>query len=416
MAIIIPSKSIYGEKENPKVLDNLIERIEVGAVEVLSDNDYETPVYNEKFLNNLQTQKEDKTGELGYDYNGVSGARYRSWALISSSQSFFTVDLAIPKVKNNKYISKIFNKKKENGENWIGVNIAYQLKKGNATARVTDIEYEYRAEMASYSLGEIQKQEPTTIEDGVGTIPNADTKYEYTANEAQIGSEATAISTITFVEKSNISTIDYDDTDPNYIKFNGVKILSSSKTTTLDYGVSTNSSDGTPSKITLTGEYIDYEAVSIEITIYGNTIGIDLTDKTVYINGQTSKKVHSVDGNELMQTTNYIEQNGEKINAIEKMYGETQVGYARGKETAKIRCSISDYYDENNNKVISIDKSTGRMSFNEGDKVIPMVYGANGQDKPMSYDSNGNAKVFNVLGVKKYCNGAVWQELSLQEA
>ena len=39
-------KKIY-EKQNPKVRDNVIERIEVGAVEVVPNNEYETPVYNE---------------------------------------------------------------------------------------------------------------------------------------------------------------------------------------------------------------------------------------------------------------------------------------------------------------------------------------------------------------------------------
>ena len=48
MAILIPSKNIY-DKQNPKVRDNVIERIEVGAVEVVPDNEYETPVYNQQY-------------------------------------------------------------------------------------------------------------------------------------------------------------------------------------------------------------------------------------------------------------------------------------------------------------------------------------------------------------------------------
>ena len=51
MAIRIPSKNIYGSPQNPKVRDNVIERIEVGAVEVVPDNEYETPVYNGTFEN-----------------------------------------------------------------------------------------------------------------------------------------------------------------------------------------------------------------------------------------------------------------------------------------------------------------------------------------------------------------------------
>ena len=343
MAIIIPSSKTY-DRQNPKVRDNVIERIEVGAVEVVPDNDYETPVYNEAFTNGLETTTESKVGNLGFNRNGVSGATYYSWALISSAQSFFTVDLSIPKVQNNKYINKIYNKKKDNGENWIRVSVAYKVKTGTATAPVTNIFYSNTYEMISYNLGAITKSSPTKSEDKIGDIPRAETTHSNIANSAPVGSQAIATSTLTLTQQDNISTITYDDSDPNHIKFNGITILSGSKTTKLGYGQSTQL--GSPTSITLSGEYVDYEAVSIEITIYGNTIGIDLTDKTVYIpeTDKTSKKVHSIDGNELMQTSNYISLNSEKINALDKMYGETQNGYAKGKETATIRCSIGDYY------------------------------------------------------------------------
>jgi hypothetical protein len=49
------------------------------------------------------------------------------------------------------------------------------------------------------------------------------------------------------------------------------------------------------------------------------------------------------------------------------------------------------------------------------DEVIPMVFGADKKDRAMSTYPDGTAKVFQVLGVKTYYDGAVWQELSLQE-
>ena len=55
------------------------------------------------------------------------------------------------------------------------------------------------------------------------------------------------------------------------------------------------------------------------------------------------------------------------------------------------------------------------MSFKMYDQVIPMVYGADGKDRPMSKNQDGSPKVFQVLGSKIYYDGAVWQELSLQE-
>ena len=103
-----------------------------------------------------------------------------------------------------------------------------------------------------------------------------------------------------------------------------------------------------------------------------------------------------------------------KTTFIQNKYAQTQNSYKHGKETATIRCSISDYYD-NGEKSIAIDNSTGKMSFDIGDQVIPMVYGADGKDRPMSTYKDGSSKVFEVLGVKKFYDGAVWQELSLQE-
>lgn len=70
-----------------------------------------------------------------------------------------------------------------------------------------------------------------------------------------------------------------------------------------------------------------------------------------------------------------------------------------GKETAVIRCSVPE------------DLSV----FEIGDEVIPMVFGADGADRPMSRYRDGSDKVFVVVGTKFIYDGAVWQELTLQE-
>ena len=54
-------------------------------------------------------------------------------------------------------------------------------------------------------------------------------------------------------------------------------------------------------------------------------------------------------------------------------------------------------------------------NFNIYDEVIPMVLGADGNDKYMSLYSDGSPKVFKVLGNKPFYDGAVWQEIYLQE-
>lgn len=309
---------------------------------------------------------------------------------------------------------------------------------------------------------------------------------------------------------------------------------------------------------------------NISINFYGNTIGIDMNDKTITINGNGSHPI-SFEGNELMQTTNYVMENGTSKDYLTTAFGKTMDLYKNGKETATILCDIhdaeywvtknltfekqnpssqtfpfyttrlmdradADYYffefygysvgagfdsiyivgidgaeilqqridlttgdfsctgkvpkdassasisvvcdkeekysanlhilldaadninpfeylngdatddtitingvklnvaDDNNEFILAgandltaaqfhalqkgVEKlrfATNKLCFNIGDIVIPMVYGANGVDKPMSKYKDGSPKKFQVQGVRVFYDGAVWQELTLQE-
>jgi hypothetical protein len=69
----------------------------------------------------------------------------------------------------------------------------------------------------------------------------------------------------------------------------------------------------------------------------------------------------------------------------------------------------------NNAQTVKPISTKLKMSFDIGDIVIPMVFGVDGNDRPMSLYNNGNPKKFQVLGKKMFYDGAVWQGLSLQE-
>lgn len=101
-------------------------------------------------------------------------------------------------------------------------------------------------------------------------------------------------------------------------------------------------------------------------------------------------------------------------NAVTKMANSILTKYANGLQNATVLCSISDYYDENGNLVITKDGSKD-MVFRMHDEVIPYVYSANGTDIPMALKQDGSPKVFRVIGTKIYYDGAVWQELTLKE-
>jgi hypothetical protein len=55
------------------------------------------------------------------------------------------------------------------------------------------------------------------------------------------------------------------------------------------------------------------------------------------------------------------------------------------------------------------------MLFNLYDKVIPMVFTADGKDYPMSLYKDRSPKVFEIHGIERYFDGAVWQKIYLQE-
>lgn len=85
--------------------------------------------------------------------------------------------------------------------------------------------------------------------------------------------------------------------------------------------------------------------------------------------------------------------------------------YENGKETARIRCSVNDYYDENGELAISPNgKNDLAMLFSINDEVIPMVT----PEKAMSYKDE-MPKVFRVVSTRFENRGALWQELTLQE-
>jgi hypothetical protein len=232
---------------------------------------------------------------------------------------------------------------------------------------------------------------PKTIEMEYGTVTNT---AKASVNLLDIGN----IPYATYYSK-NIDGIDYYVLD--------LEVICDVRLIKLGGGTGAQSPNPLPDA-SMSGTYQTYIANQIIFTLYGDTIGIDLTNGLVTYGSGSNP--FSLTRNELLQdgaktfgvpTTQYL---AERI--IEQ--------YKRGKETATILCSVSDYYDEVGTKIISIDTSD-RMTFKEHDIVIPMVYGANGQDRPMSLYHNGRPKKFQVVQTEKFYDGAVWQKLTLQE-
>ena len=389
MAIIIPSKNIY-EKNHNKIRDNVIDNIEIDGTEVVPDNHYEEVVYSTSFPNtdNRKSVIYDKIVNVYPDatqtYIDWSGSFY------TATFYYYDIEITIPKEKGNSYIEKIFNGEKQDDKEYptVGVSyIGYKITKeasgtitnkhgsGSSTASITSIGSPTQTDLGQLSF----PISGTTINNlpAPSNIKN-ETSFDITAHENHFTVKCHILSRIVHIYTSGaVRSGIYDS--PN---------------------------------IPITGKIEEYETQSVQLTFYGNTIGIDLVDKTVKIG--SGNHPFSIGGsNELLQTSNYL--NTVDCKAIDKDYKKTLTEYSNGKETATLLCSISDYYDDSGNKVIAVDNSTNRMCFRMYDIVEPYVFGANGQDKPLSKNKDGSPKQFQVLGVKPIYDGAVWQELTLQE-
>jgi hypothetical protein len=405
MAIVIPSKSTY-QIQNPKVRDNVIERLEVKSKQVYATSQENETVYEGTYpYDEKNVEIESNSGQFkSNEKNGFTTVSYVGLY----DRKTMKLRVEIPRVANNKYITLIhYYKRDEQPE----IQLVLQGEKIVGDIYAT---YSYRRVMNALNPLELETK---NIEYRYETNRTSQQYYIPTKVKHTYNGETEITAEMNFGDKTNIATATPTITEDKIVFDLELYV----GYTLIQYGDTFAIAEGTMEgeRTNIGGVYEKYVPKEIKLSFNGDTIGIDLNDKTVYINGQTAKKVHSVDGNELMQTDNYWLPTGES--AIERSYGKTQEEYSNGKETATIRCSIADYYEADKdgfptkNKVISIDKSTGRMLFKEYDIVIPMVYGADGKDRPMSKYKDGTPKQFRVLGVKPYYNGAVWQELYLQE-
>lgn len=133
----------------------------------------------------------------------------------------------------------------------------------------------------------------------------------------------------------------------------------------------------------------------------------------------TSQQLKTQEENDAQTEDIYYYQNNSSLNNASNYINNTMTAeiiadYQNGKETATLRVSVNDYYDDDGNLVLSINDPSKPMLFHNGDIVVPYIATPNG-DRPMSILPDGSPKSFRVTGVTLISDGALWQELQLQE-
>lgn len=397
MAIIIPSKNTYNTN-NPKVRDNNVANVSVETLIVAPNNTYKEALFSRKCdLQNSysrQPQTQIKVGE-------PTNAYLVLYAYGEARDKYFeTRTVEVRKIYENKSATKIYYGVDNEGKSQIEYSLRYEK-------NTYDIECDFdnlggSKTNATFTNIRRTSETPINTETIVGKL-DAISLQDDGGNGFSLDDISISLTPLT-----NISTIVPDREDETGWYFPTLTILIGGNTKVFRY--STSSYGGVASiKTTLQGTEVEYVPKSLEITIYGDTISIDLTDSTKSY-GSGGKPL-TLSGNELLQdnTTTY------RVPTTEYLANRVISEYANGKETATVLVSVSEYYDDNGNLVISTKKNDLPMTFRIGDLVIPMVYGADGVDRPMSRYKDGSPKVFRVVGRKPYFDGAVWQELSLQE-
>lgn len=155
---------------------------------------------------------------------------------------------------------------------------------------------------------------------------------------------------------------------------------------------------------------------SISITVEARKLE---KEDNVQYSGDDNTRPFEMSESSLLTTQTYMQGESGKVQLAEWLVNRAYKNYKEGIETATIRCSLVDYYNSDGALEISptnysADNANTRMMFSVGDIVIPYVATPNG-DRPMSSKPDGTPKEFLVTGATLISDGAVWQELQLQE-
>lgn len=439
MSIIIPSRCIY-KKTNDKIVDNVIRGVDVGATKIIPNNKYEEVVYDE-IIPFDTWDYEIPTQSKYYDTDGFL-AQYNSERYIRGAGKLDIVlkyvetsPVYLPKVQDNAFISKIYDL--SNGQR--SVRLKYTIKQ---TVLEADCHYQPSTNTFSEPTTEYKQKSTQIISDAynysyiidlpqeyygfdveqlkdfVGTFSiksedgDCNINFRLYANDNSFYSGAIDINlsdTHTITEyPPTLSEETKDGIDYYVIDYGNNNLAGFDITyyTFLDQNLNDfkNITSSRPAKVT----HIIQTIEQVTLTVYGDSEGIDTEDITINYGGDNN--LYSIETNELLQDNAKITD----VALTEHIANNILSHYKNGKETATIVCSISDYYDENDNKVISTQTSN-KMLFAIYDEVIPTIKNEFGKDVPLSLNSNDEAKTFLVLGTRVFYDGAVWQELSLQE-
>lgn len=373
MAIIIPSKHIYS-KSFDSVIDNNIDKIEINEIIPSTVYDYDTIVFNANYTDlglYLPDNYDLKADNKSIHQDNTQGNWYyyaEAISFVNIRPAYTTVSIKIPKNQNGKLINKIYDKENIKyslvleEKTTVPISITVNISSNDGKPTNSNISYgEFNWE---YDNRQTTRVSGVELKDYL-SISNTVTVPEANATPVQ-GVTATASKTLSDQENLPSVIAEFNTQDNTWDLLN-LKILTAvyiNKAGESDYRKNSYPVILQQMRI-LNGTAEIYQAKQLSITIYGDTINLDLQEKTITINNN-GNKIFSFDGNELIQDTNTPNTETKHQGVIGK--------WKNGKQTATITCPIVDYYDENGNTAINttgivyvklLSKSGNMLSFQE---------------------------------------------------
>lgn len=404
MAIKIPSKHIYDISFNP-VIDNAIqnvlinykktalidsynELVSVQRINVENDSiEYGITVTDDLKTNNGRIDVGIDGATIIWEYHGACAfVQYDKYMYINAN---LIIDKLSP--TQNAKITQILLGKDTNNNTNIKCSISGYKKNGTANATWS---CNLSASSFSVTKGAISYGAGTNGSKSLITIPLELSETTYVPD---YNGEKKITAKVSLASNDNLGTvavIDHED----YWEL-PLHIFCGVRTTELSGSVVKT----TTKSISMYGSYVEYIPVSLEISIYGNTIKLDLTSASKQLNDKSN--IISFEGNELIQDTN--------TPSLEVKYQGIIDEWKDGKQFATISCPIVDFYDTIGNKVIDIN-TDDTMLFKIGDIVEPYIF-TNKGDRPLSYNKDFTPKQFKVVGTRISTKQGVTQELTLLE-
>ena len=347
MSIIIPSKNIYNI-ENPKVIKNRIQSVKIATNSFSTEKEYDTTVFNGTSENvyTVENLGETKIDKVSDSVSAPGGARsVVALGIVGLVPYYVTIRPVVKKYQDNIKVLDIFYGKDDDGNAQIGYTVYGKKRKGTFTFPVTftiggDAIYDLSSATHTETTTDVEKNTVSVLQ-----IPETTKNFHFKAGEkGNLFAEKTITATM------NEGNLKYPTVEVN--NDNELSLLLTPLSGAITYQgtceASVYSTEGTK-VVNFQGEYEVFEPVRAEVSINGNVISLQMEEKTQSFNGETNP--FTAEGNEFFQSM----VGGEAKNA-KSIADKILQNYSVGKETATIDCSISDYYDENDNLVISPNK------------------------------------------------------------